>query len=113
MPIFTKTVPLAANGVVDSVMAGSIYERLPWNALVEIGITTDAAGVLTTISSGSDILAESGPVDIGTINRLPIYPDQFHYPDEASFNDLLKISLRDTSGAARVVMVAIRFTPTP
>ncbi len=112
LPIFIKTVTVPANGQVDSVMTGSIYERLPWNALVEIGIVADAAGVLATIASGSDTLVESGPVDLAVAaGRLPVYPDQFHYPDEAAFNDLLKITLRDTSGVNRTASVAVRFTP--
>jgi len=114
MPVFVKETVMVANGTVDSVLAGSIYERLPWNALVEIGIVADAAGVLSSITSGSDVLVESGPVDIGAaIHRLPVYPDQFHYNDEAAFNDLLKITLRDTSGVARTVVTAVRFTPVP
>lgn len=112
MPTVTKVVALTANGTIDSVLAGSIYERLPWPALIEVGIVADAAGVLASIASGSDILVESGPVEIGSaINKFPVYPDNFHYIDEASFNDLLKISLRDTSGAARTVPVVVRFTP--
>jgi hypothetical protein len=112
MPTVVKTITVPANGQVDSCLAGSVYERLPWNALAEIGIVADAAGVQVTISSGSDVDVESGPADLAVAaGRLPVYPDQFHYNVEAAFNDILKITLRDTSGAQRTVGFAARLTP--
>jgi len=111
MPLIQQRVVLAANTSTPNAFTGSQYEYLPFPALVEIGISTDATGVLATVSSGSDILAEEGPVQIGTINVQPKYPDDFHLVDEAAPGDRIKVGLRDTSGAQRIVMVTARITP--
>ena len=89
-------------------MSGSQYEYLPFPAAIEIGIIADATGVLATVSSGSDVLQEEGPVQIGTINVQPKYPDDFFLTDLAAAGDRLKVQLRDTSGVARVVMTVIK-----
>lgn len=111
MPTITQRVALGASGSNSNVLAGSQYEYLPFPALVEIGLKADATGVLATVSSGPDILQEEGPVQIGSINVFPVYPDEFYLSDEAAPGDRLKVALRDTSGAARVVMVAVRINP--
>lgn len=107
--IMTRTV-LAANGTANP-LSGSQYEYLPFPAYLEFGIVTDAAGVLETITSGSDVLLEEAPVGIRTINTGPIYPDDFMVTDYAAAGDRLKVQLRDTSGAQRVVMCALKITP--
>lgn len=101
---------IPANGVALP-LTGSQYEYIPWASFVEFGFLTDATGVLATVFSGSDILAEEGPIDVGTINTQPQYPFQFHITDECAPGDRLKVTLRDTSGAQRVVMTVVRITP--
>lgn len=110
MPTMTFRTALGANATALP-LTGSQYEILTFPAVVEIGILADATGVLATVSSGPDILMEEGPVQVGTINTLPKYPDDFYLTDEAAPTDRLKVQLRDTSGAARVVMTAVRVTP--
>ena len=101
---------LGANGTAFP-LQGSVYETLTFPAVVEIGILADATGVLATVSSGPDILQEEGPVQIGTINTRPKYPDDFTLTDEAAPTDKLVVKLRDTSGAARVVMTDVKISP--
>jgi hypothetical protein len=103
-------VALGASGTA-SPLQGSQYEFLPFDALVEFGLTADATGVVATIQSGTDVLQEEGPVQVGTINVQPKYPDDFFLNDVAAAGEKLTIKLRDTSGAARVVMVTVRITP--
>lgn len=110
MPTLMVRTALTASGTALP-LAGSQYEYLPFPALVEIGITADATGVLASVSSGPDILQEEGPVQIGTINVSPKYPDDFYLADEAAPGDRVKVALRDTSGAARVVMTCVKITP--
>jgi hypothetical protein len=101
---------LAANGVAQP-LAGSVYEFVTEPSLIEIGLRADATGVLAAINSGPDtVLEPDSPINIGLINTNPVYPDDF-YSDEAMPTDRLSIKLRDTSGAARVVMTQIRITP--
>lgn len=110
MPLLKIRTVLGANGTANP-LAGSQYEYLPMPAFIEIGVAADATGVLATVSSGPDILMEEGPVNIKTINVAPIYPDDFDLSDEAAGGDRLKVALRDTSGAQRIVMTSVRITP--
>lgn len=100
---------LAANGT-DFPLRDSLFETITEPSLVEIGIAADATGVLASINSGPDVVAEESPVSVKAINILPVYPDDF-YSDEALPTDKLSIKLRDTSGVARVVMTQVRITP--
>jgi len=111
MPVIPIRRVLLANESVPNLIAGSVYEYLPFPAYVEIGILADATGVLASISSGPDILQEEGPVQIGTINTSPKYPDDFYLTDNAAPGDRLVVKVRDTSGVARVVMCQVRITP--
>jgi len=100
---------LAANGT-DFPLRDSLFETMTEPCLIEVGIASDANGVLATINSGPDTIIEESPVVLKTINVMPVYPDDFVH-DEALPQDKLSIKLRDTSGAARVVMTQVRITP--
>ncbi|HVS61734.1 MAG TPA: hypothetical protein VHE82_13675 [Gemmatimonadaceae bacterium] len=107
-------VALAASTQVNA-LTGTQYEFLPPGmfpngALCEFGSLTDATGVLRTVQTGSDVVEEESPVNIGTINVQPVYPDQFTLNDLVGPGERINVKLRDTSGAARVVMVMVRFT---
>jgi hypothetical protein len=110
MPLINRRISLLANGTANAV-AGDQYEYLPFPASIEIGMSADATGVLATVFSGSDLLMGEGPVQIGTINVQPKYPDDFQLTDVAAAGDRLSVNLRDTSGVARTVMVQVRITP--
>lgn len=110
MPTTLVRTALGALGTAKP-LAGTTYEFLKFPALVEIGIVTDATGVLASVSSGPDILMEEGPVQIRAINVAPVNPDDFLLTDEAAPGDRINVTLRDTSGAARVVMTAVKITP--
>ena len=92
-------------------LQGSQFEYLPFDAFVEFGLSADATGVLATVQSGTDILQEEGPVQVGTINVQPKYPDDFFLTDVAAAGEKLTVKLRDTSAAPRVVMTVVRITP--
>lgn len=110
MPFIPKRIVLAASGSA-SALADDQFEYLPYNALVEFAMLTDAVGVLATVFSGQDLLMDEGPVPLGSaINVYPKYPDDYHLTDVAAAGERLKIRLRDTSGAQRIVMVGVRIS---
>lgn len=110
MPTIVKRTSLSANSTANP-LSGDQFEYLPFDAYVEIGIASDANGVLATVYSGSDLLQDEGPVALKTINVQPVYPEDFALTDYAAAGDRLNIKLRDTSGAARVVMTTVKITP--
>lgn len=106
---------LGANAQVN-VLQGTQYEFLPpgmfpRGAFVEFGTVTDATGVLRTIQTGSDVVEEESPINIATINTQPVYPDHFTCNDMVGPGERINVKVRDTTGAARVVMTMVRFTP--
>jgi len=111
MPVVTTRTTMTASGTATP-LSGNQYEFLPFDALVEIAIQASAVNqVVATVYSGSDVLMEEGPVQQGTSGVLPKYPDDFYLEDLAAAGDRLKIALRDTSGAQRIVMTVLRITP--
>lgn len=110
MPTIVKRTVMTANGTAQP-LAGEQYEYLPFDANVEIAISADANGVVATVYSGTDLLQKEGPVQLGTINVQPKYPDDFYLSDVAAAGEKLTIDLRDTSGAVRTVMTVVRLTP--
>jgi hypothetical protein len=98
------------------VLQGTQYEFLPPSiyprgALVEFGTLADATGVLRTVQTGSDVVEEESPVNVGTINQQPVYPDNFTLNDLVGPGERINLKLRDTSGVARIVTTIVRFTP--
>lgn len=111
MPLFTfHTQNIAANGTSEP-LTGWQFERLPFPALVEIAYIADATGLVATVTSGSDTLAEEQPVSGGgTDGTLPDF-DKLQLEDIAAGGDKIKIRFRETSGVATTdVMGWVRVT---
>lgn len=105
---------MVANGV-QNVLQGTQYEFLPPSlyprgAYVEFGNLADATGVLRTVQTGSDVIEEESPVNVGTINQQPTYPDGFTLNDLVGPGERINVKLRDTSGVARTVTTIVRFS---
>jgi len=100
MPLFTfSSADIAANGTFEP-LTGWQFERLPFPALVEIALIVNAVGVVVTVTSGSDTLAEEQPVSSGgTDGVLPDF-DKPSLEDIAAAGDKIKIRFRETAGTA-------------
>lgn len=109
MPLIAKRIVLAASSSASALTEDQL-EYLPYHALCEFAVMADATGVLATIFSGQDLLMDEGPVPIGLINVAPKYPDDYHLTDIAAGGERLKVRLRDTSAAQRIVMVYVRIS---
>jgi len=110
MPVIPIRTALGANATVFP-LQGTRYEYLPYDAAIEIAVSADATGVLATLGSGTDSVQDEGPVQLGTINVQPKYPDDFYLTDVAGGGEHLFYQLRDTSGVARVVQSVVKITP--
>jgi len=111
MPLISDTQSVGANATVDNVLAGSQFEFLPFDAMLEFGIVGAGAlgAVLVDVYSGQDVLMEAGAISIA--NRLPVFPDDYTLTDVAAAGERLKVRLRNTTGAAIIVNTAVRITP--
>lgn len=109
MPMIRKTASVAANATVDNIISGSIYEFMPWNAILNIGTQGSATGLVVTINSGSDTILEESPVP--TQNRFPIIPDDMDVQDVAAAGERLVIKIRNTTGGALTYFSLVQLTP--
>lgn len=110
MPMIQGSTSTAAGASTANALAGSVYEYLPYNALVEIAAVDDTNGnQVVSILSGSDVLLEESPVS--TQNRFPIYPDDYLCSDYAAAGDRLVIRVRNTGAAARTLRWAVKISP--
>lgn len=109
MPLVQNTVSIAANATLENAMAGSQFEFLPYNALLEFGLQGSAAGLVADVYSGQDVLAEGMALPLQ--NRYPIYPDDFTLNDVAAGGERIKVRIRNTTVGALTAFWGIRITP--
>jgi hypothetical protein len=107
--VTTRTV-LAASTKANC-LAGSQFEQAPYDLTIEAAVQTDATGVLITFQTGTDVVQEESPAQVGTINVQPKYPDDYYLRDVVAKGEKINIIARDTSGAQRIVMVNCILTP--
>lgn len=109
MPIIRKELSVAANSTVDNVFTGSIYEFLPWNAAINMGITGSATGLVATVNTGSDTIQEEAPVNI--LTTFPVIPDNMDIQDRARGGERLVVKVRNTTAGALTVRVLAQLQP--
>lgn len=111
MPQFTFVTALVANGTATP-LTGWQYEYLPFPAYVEIGLNATTNAVVATVTSGSDTLQESSPLQGGaTAGVIPSPLNVPYLTDQAAAGDRLKIALRETAGAVATVNGIVKLTP--
>lgn len=109
MPVIQKELSIAANSSNENILSGSAFEFLRGNAVVSIGLTGSATGLVANIQSGADIVLEESPLDIQT--RFPKIPDEMYYNDVGILGDRLVIRVRNTTGGALTVRAIVQITP--
>lgn len=111
MPSFTYTQSVAA-GATFNPLTGWQYQRLPWPAEVTVLSRAVAIGVVQTFTSGSETIVEESPVQSG--GTAGVIPSPLNTPVQgwqAAAFDLLKLTYRNTSGAAVNVDGIIEIIP--
>lgn len=109
MPVIQNSVSVAANSVVDNVLAGSQYEFLPWHAKVDFGLVQSAVGLVLDVFSGQDTLAESMAPNVRA--TAPVNPDDFTLTDVAAAGERLKVRARNTTAGPLTLFYTIILTP--
>lgn len=109
MPVIQKEVSIAASSANENILSGSAFEFLRGNAIVSIGLTGSATGLVANIQSGADIVLEESPLAVKT--TMPIIPDDMYYNDVGIQGDRLVIRCRNTTGGALTVRALVQVTP--
>lgn len=111
MPSFTFTESVAA-GATFRPLTGWQYQYLPWPAEVTVLARAVAVDVVAVYTSGSETIVEESPVQSG--GTAGVIPSPLNTPVQgwlAAAGDLLKLSYRNTSGAAVNVDGIIEVSP--
>jgi hypothetical protein len=114
MPMIRRTVSVPANGIVDNLLQGSIYEYLPWNAAISAGVISEGAAqtdILLTVNSGSDTVMEEAPTRFAAAGTFPIIPDDMDIQDVAAGGERLILKARNTTGGALNVNLLVQLNP--
>lgn len=112
MPTFRFNITLAANGQSSAALQNWQYQYLPWPARVSVLDRATTAAVVSVKTSGSETIVEESPVQGGgtdgvTPSVLNTTPDEWF----AAAGDLLKLSYRETGGAAAIIDGVINVDP--
>lgn len=108
MPVIQKEVSIAANSANENILSGSAFEFLRSNAVVSIGLTASATGLVANIQSGADIVLEESALEINS--GYPLIPDEMYYNDVGVAGDRLVIRVRNTTGGALTVRAIVQIT---
>lgn len=109
MPIKRVEVSVPANGQIDNVLAGSIYEFLPWDAQISFANNAEATGLQVTISTGTDLIQEEAPPNVAGV--FPKINEDFDLQDVAPAGERVVIKVRNTTAGAIILRSSTIFTP--
>ena len=109
MPIIKKEISIAADATNDNIFSGSIYEFLPWNASINLGMLGSATGLVATVNTGSDTVQEESPLTVGTV--MPKIPDDMDVQDVAAAGERFVVKVRNTTGGALTVRAIAQIQP--
>lgn len=110
MPIVRKEESIAANGTLDNLFSGSIYEFLPWVASINMGLVGSATGLVATVTTGSDVVMEEAPINISA-TAFPVIPDDMDIQDVARAGERVVVKVRNTTGGALTVRMVAQIQP--
>jgi len=111
MPSFTFSFDVPAGGT-HRPLEGWQYEYLPWASEVTVLSRSESVGMLAVFTSGSETIVEESPVQAG--GTIGVIPSPLNTPVQgwnAAAGDRLKLSYRNTGGAAAFIDGIIEVTP--
>lgn len=95
--------PLQDNGV--------ILRNVTEPSLVELGMHCTDANVVASVFFGTEQVQEESPVNKGSADIFPKFPEERDLELEAARGDEIVILLRETAGGTPSVMTRIKVTP--
>lgn len=111
MASITKNVSVGANGFIENVLTGTIYERINQAANVAVYAVQDTDDAQIEVTLGNTVVTPQShiPKEPGA-GLGPRKPDDFVGQDVTSPGDLIKVAI--TGGAAAsVIRVAVDISP--
>lgn len=114
MPLITDARSLAANTIVDNILAGKQWEFLPFNALLGVGITADGPGLFMSVNVAGRLLVDAQEVPTkgaaGT-GAWPVFPDDQLFKDFGFQSQKVQITLHNRTGGALLAKTRLQIDP--
>lgn len=98
MPVISDSVSVAANARSGNVLAGSIFEFMPMDGLVNLLATGSAAGLRMDSNIAGGVIAQNALIP--ATNRFPIKPDDSVVISGAAAGSRLFLEFVNTTGGA-------------
>lgn len=109
MGMMSDVQTLAANTFSGNLLAGKTFEFCNHHCVLRIGINAAAVGVRATITVGEELVVDDQ--EIGSLNRFPVDPDDFHFEVGGAPGDRIVIKLRNTTGAGIQYFLCVKDVP--
>jgi hypothetical protein len=112
MPEARGTLSLATTVSTPNLLAGQVYEFLPYDAFVEIGIVQSATGLIMSIACDTDIVVQDiGQTNIPIKATPPVYPDDFMPGFSCMAGSRLFIAVRNPTAGTLTGFYSVRISP--
>lgn len=104
---FMEVAPsVPANSTTENVFQGQRFERLPFDALVDLAVTGSAAGLEYELNIGGRSV--SARVPASTENRSPIIPDDIKVANAEGFvGELVQLTVTNTTAGALTIFARV------
>lgn len=110
MPRMTDVRSIAANTMVDNVLAGKLHEFLGEICRVRLYAIAAAVGIRVSLLVGGESVVQDQ--EIGARAGFPIVPDDLVTEGAGYRGDRLVLSVRNTTAGAIIAQVAVDVLPT-
>jgi len=108
-----KTVTLAAATAIDNLLAGSIYEWMQSDAILNLGFVADDVGLVISFFINGEMIAEDLIPTVDTTARAPRTNEDYPITDEPILGgSKLTVKVRNTTAATSIdITYAVNITP--
>lgn len=111
MPVMTDVRSVAANATVDNVLAGKLEEFLRANSMINLWAVAQAAGLRVSLIVGGEVALDDQEINARAGATATIVPDDFVVSGAGFNGDRLILRLRNTTGAAIIVVSKVETLP--
>jgi len=94
---------------IANLLTGQIFERIPYDAIIEVGVVQSATGCIMSVACDTDIvLQDIGQVNIPIKATPPVYPDDFMPGFACEAGSRLFVAIRNPTAGTLTGFWAVR-----
>jgi hypothetical protein len=111
MPEMRGTLSLLTATSTPNLFTGQVYETIPYDALIELGIVQSATGLIMQVACDTDIVVQDvGQTNIPIKTTPPVYPDDFMPGFLCMGGSKLYLAVRNPTGGTLTGFYSARIT---